>query len=81
MTDEVGSQLFDDASRDIIRKKLLRYMQQNAIGVPRLAEQIEIADGRGNVISIKTLQRFLEGQGKTQGDIVALCHRFTKDLT
>jgi hypothetical protein len=34
MSDEVDRQVFDEAARELIRKKLTRYMEESRIGVP-----------------------------------------------
>lgn len=76
MPNEIDPNSFDDAARELIRSKLLRYMQENAIGIPALAKRIELAEPAA--ISLKTLQRFLSGQTRTDGRLVARCHRFAE---
>ena len=58
MSDEVDRQVFDEAARELIRKKLTRYMEENRIGVPTLAKRITDTNLE-HEIQITTLQRFL----------------------
>jgi hypothetical protein len=71
---------FDAAERELIRSKLIRYMKDNGIGVPTLAERITASHPRKKEILIKTLQRFLAGNMRTNDASVALCHRFAEGL-
>jgi hypothetical protein len=47
--------------RELIRKKLTRYMEENRIGLPTLAKRITDANPE-HEIQITTLQRFLTAQ-------------------
>jgi hypothetical protein len=78
MSDEVG--VFDAAARELIRKKLTRYMEENRIGLPTLAKRITDVNPE-HEIQITTLQRFLAGYVRTDDRYVALFHRFTEGLT
>ena len=80
MSDEVDRQVFDEAARELIRKKLTRYMEENRIGVPTLAKQITDANPE-HEIQITTLQNFLTGHAQTDDRYVALFHRFAEGLT
>jgi len=68
---------FDGGERELIRKKLIRYMKENSIGTPKLAERIKASHPRNTEIPLSTLQRFLAGRGKNES-CVALCHRFVE---
>jgi len=80
MSDEVDRQVFDEAARELIRKKLTRYMEENRIGVPALAKRITDTNPE-HEIQITTLQRFLTGDAQTDDRYVALFHRFAEGLT
>jgi hypothetical protein len=57
---------FDAADRDRLRRALLGYARENRIGAPNL--QLRIADTTGRSIDqipLKTLQRFLKDEGRT----------------
>jgi hypothetical protein len=77
MHGEVEQQTFDAVERELIRKKLIRYMKENGIGAPTLAERIQDSHPRKTEIPLSTLQRFLAGWGKNES-CVALCHRFVE---
>lgn len=77
---------FDKAERDRIRGKLLRYMEDNRIGVPRLLQLIMDAndlkprrDGK-LPIAQSSLQRFLGDAHRTNEALVAFCAKFAEDL-
>jgi hypothetical protein len=70
-------QTFDAAERELIRKKLIRYMEENGIGVPRLAKRIKASFPREIETPLSTLQRFLRRQGQNVS-CVAQCHRFVE---
>ena len=80
MSDELDRQVFDEAARELIRKKLTRYMEESRIGVPALAKQITDANPE-HEIQITTLQRFLTGNAQIDNHYVALFHRFAEGLT
>lgn len=72
---------FDQADRDRIRRALLRYMRDNAIGVPTLQKLIaEANDLSLDRVPLKTLQRFLGNTHRTNEAIVRFCDRFAADL-
>lgn len=72
---------FDQADRDRIRRALLRYMRDNAIGVPTLQKLIaEANDLSLDRVPLKTLQRFLGNTHRTNEAIVRFCNRFAVDL-
>jgi hypothetical protein len=77
MHGEVEQQTFDAVERELIRKKLIRYMEENGIGAPTLAERVKDSHPRKTEIPLSTLQRFLAGWGKNKS-CVALCHRFVE---
>jgi hypothetical protein len=62
----VEQQTFDAAERELIRKKLIRYMKENGIGAPKLAARIKASHPREIEIPLSTLQRFLAGRGKNE---------------
>ncbi len=72
---------FDAAERELIRKKLIRYMKENGIGAGRLAKRIRAAHPREPEIPVSTLQRFLAGLMRTNVPCVVLCHHFAENLT
>ncbi|MFA5947822.1 MAG: hypothetical protein WC806_02520 [Candidatus Gracilibacteria bacterium] len=74
------AQTFDAKTRDTVRRKLLAYMQQHAIGVVRLAARVSEANPRNPEIPIKTLQRFLAGRMRTSDIYVGFFHRFAAQL-
>lgn len=72
---------FDAAERDRIRRALLRYMEENRIGVPTL--QRAVAEAHGIVldrIPLKTLQRFLADTHRVNDMMVRFCRDFLRDL-
>lgn len=71
---------FDQASRDRIRRVLLRYMEQHGIGVPKLRERIAVANGFDpiDIVDQKTLQRFLADSHRTRDEFVGYCQAFTE---
>lgn len=72
---------FDQADRDRIRRTLLRYMEENRIGVPTLQKLVaEANDVRLDHVPLKTLQRFLGDTHRSNDIMVRFCHRFTSDL-
>jgi hypothetical protein len=75
-------QAFDNAARELIRKKLIRYMKDHGIGVPALAERIRASHPREAEIPVSTLQRFLANSvQRTNEPCVRLCHSFAESLT
>lgn len=70
---------FDDAARRLIRRKLLSYLQQEKIGVPKLAGIIEKANPQ-RTIQLATLQRFLADKARTQDEFVAILAEFVARL-
>lgn len=75
---------YEPAERARIRRALLRYMEENRIGVPKLQLLIVRANGYRDDelknVSLKTLQRFVADQHRTNDTFVALCARFADDL-
>jgi hypothetical protein len=72
---------FDQADRDRIRRALLRYMEDNRIGVPTLQKLIaEANDLALDNLPLKTLQRFLGDTHRSNDIMVRFCHRFTAGL-
>lgn len=70
---------FDQADR--IRRTLLRYMEENRIGVPTLQKLVATANNVGlDNIPLKTLQRFLGDTHRSNDIMVKFCHRFAADL-
>jgi hypothetical protein len=75
-----GSSL-DLAARARLRGRLLRYMEEHRIGAPTLQARIAQASGRSpDLIPLKTLQRFIGGQGRTNDAFTAILSRFAHDL-
>lgn len=71
---------FSRAERELTRKKLIRYMEENGIGAPRLARRIQAVNFGRPEIPVKTLQRFLTGRMRTNDSSVALFYRFAASL-
>ncbi|MGB3834032.1 MAG: hypothetical protein WA975_19460 [Mesorhizobium sp.] len=72
---------FDQADRDRIRRTLLRYMEENRIGVPTLQKLIaEANDLALDNLPLKTLQRFLGDTHRSNDIMVRFCHRFAAGL-
>jgi hypothetical protein len=75
-----GSSL-DLAARARLRGRFLRYMEEHRIGAPTLQARIAQALGRSpDLIPLKTLQRFIGGQGRTNDAFTAILSRFAHDL-
>ncbi|WP_412033207.1 hypothetical protein ACLIR7_08960 [Nitratireductor aquimarinus] len=72
---------FGQADRDRIRRCLLRYMEDNRIGVPTLQKLIaEANDLSLDRLPLKTLQRFLADTHRSNDILVRFCQRFAADL-
>lgn len=72
---------FDQADRDRIRRALLRYCQEHAIGVPTLQKRIaEANDLTLDRVPLKTLQRFLGREHRTNEAVVRFCDQFVANL-
>lgn len=77
---------FDKAERDRIRRVLLRYMQDNRIGTPKLRDLIAEANGLAarrdgkEPIALSTVQRFVADTHRANDTFVGLCARFATDL-
>lgn len=72
---------FDLADRDRIRRALLRYMQQRAIGVPTLQKEIAAAnDLTLDRVPLKTLQRFLGDTHRSNDALIRFCAQFVASL-
>jgi len=68
---------FDQADRDRIRRALLRYMREHAIGVPTLQKEIAAANALSlDRVPLKTLQRFLGNTHRSNEAMVRFCDRF-----
>lgn len=71
---------FDAAERERIRRALLAYARENRIGSPNL--QLHIAEKTGRTVdqlgALKTLQRFLLGEGRVNDGFVAACALFAE---
>jgi hypothetical protein len=70
----------DFPSPEAARQTLTRYMEENQIGVPALAQQIRDANPE-HEIRTTTLQRFLTGRARPNDRYLALFHRFAESLT
>lgn len=80
-TAEAEQTRFDQADRDRIRRCLLRYMEENRIGVPTLQKLIaEANDLALDRLPLKTLQRFLADTHRSNDIMVRFCHRFAAGL-
>lgn len=72
---------FDLADRDSIRRALLRYMQQRAIGVPTLQKEIAAANDLPlDRVPLKTLQRFLGDTHRSNDALIRFCAQFVAAL-
>ncbi len=71
---------FDAAERERIRRALLAYARDNRIGAPNL--HLHIAEKTGRTVdqlgALKTLQRFLIGEGRVNDGFVATCAAFVE---
>lgn len=71
---------FDAAERERIRRALLAYARDNRIGAPNL--HLHIAEKTGRTVdqlgALKTLQRFLQGEGRVNDGFVATCALFAE---
>lgn len=68
---------FDAAERDRLRRALLRYMEDNRIGVPTLQRLVaEANDIVVDRVPLKTLQRFLGDTHRSNDAMVRFCQRF-----
>lgn len=68
---------FDQADRDRIRRALLRYRLEHAIGVPTLQKEIAAANDLSlDRVPLKTLQRFLTNSHRSNEAMVRFCDRF-----
>jgi len=71
---------FDAAERERIRRALLAYGKENRIGAPTL--QLHIAEKTGRTVdqlgALRTLQRFLLGEGRVNDGFVAACAVFVE---
>jgi hypothetical protein len=71
---------FDAAERERIRRALLAYARDNRIGAPNL--QLHIAEKLGRTVdevgALKTLQRFLIGEGRVNDGFVTVCAAFAE---
>jgi hypothetical protein len=71
---------FDAAERERIRHALLAYARDNRIGAPNL--HLHIAEKTGRTVdqlgALKTLQRFLIGEGRVNDGFVAACAAFVE---
>ena len=83
------SQDFGTAERDRMRAAILRYMEEQKIGVPTLRERIAKATGRTRnvpsgkdpyTIDLKTLQRFLNNTHRTNDAFFVPLAQWLKDL-
>jgi hypothetical protein len=72
--------MFDKGTRERIRRKLLNHMKEHGIGVHRLAARIIKTTPRGAEIPIKTLQRFLGGETRTNDMYVRFFQDFAASL-
>lgn len=72
---------FDQADRNRIRRCLLRYMEENRIGVPTLQKLVaEANDLTLDRLPLKTLQRFLADTHRSNDIMVRFCHHFAAGL-
>lgn len=77
---------FDQAARARIRHAMLRYMQDNRIGTPKLRDLIVAANGMAlrrdgkDPIALSTVQRFIAGTHRANDSFVGLCARFAEGL-
>lgn len=71
---------FDVAERERIRHALLAYARDNRIGAPNL--QLHIAEKLGRTVdevgALKTLQRFLTGEGRVNDGFITVCAAFVE---
>lgn len=73
--------IYEDDARQRIRRALLRYLETQAIGVPKLQSVIAATTRRSvDLIPLKTLQRFLKGEMRTNDVMVGICADFVASL-
>ncbi len=71
---------FDASERDRIRRALLRYMEENRIGVPTLQRLVaEANDIVVDRVPLKTLQRFLGDTHRSNDAMVRFCQKLIAD--
>jgi hypothetical protein len=83
-THEAYVDMFDRFTKDFpspeaARQTLTRYMEENRIDVPTLAQRIRDANPE-HEIQIRTLQRFLTGRARPNDAYLELFHRFAESL-
>jgi hypothetical protein len=72
---------FDQSERDELRAVLLRYARENGIGSPNLQSRIAKASKRpSHQIPLKTLQRFLKNEGRTNDGFLIPCFEFAASI-
>ncbi len=70
---------FDEGERQAIRHSLLRYIDENNIGVPTLQRLIAAANGISvDQLPLKTLQRFMADTHRSNDLMVRYCHHFVR---
>ena len=72
--------LVDLKSRERIRHRVQRFQLEYGLGVPALAEVISRALPRRPAIPVKSLQRFLEGNQRTNDMLVGFLKQFVDGL-
>lgn len=71
---------FDETERQSIRRSLLRYIDENNIGVPTLQRLIATTNGISiDQLPLKTLQRFMADTHRSNDLMVRYCHHFVVD--
>lgn len=71
---------FDEAERQGIRRSLLRYIDENNIGVPTLQRLIAAANEVSvDQLPLKTLQRFMADTHRSNDLMVRYCHHFVSE--
>lgn len=71
---------FDETERNRIRRALLRYMEENRIGVPTLQRLVaEANDIVVDRVPLKTLQRFLGDTHRSNDAMVRFCQKLIAD--
>lgn len=72
---------FDTNERTRLRATLLAYMEQHGIGTPTLLNRIaEKSRHPPHLLPLKTLQRFLGAQGRTNDGFLIPCDQFARTL-
>lgn len=81
MGEPPDKKVFNQEDRTRLRAALIAYMKDHDIGVPTLHARIAQAAGRhGDLLPLKTLQRFLAGTTRTNDALLSHCFQFAENV-